>query len=111
MQDNASFRAIWAIVASIPSGKVASYGQVARLAGLPRRARLVSRALCAAPAELALPWFRVLNARGTIALPAGSDGHRQQRRALEREGVVFRSGRVDLARFGWRAGNESPLLD
>lgn len=89
---------IWKAVAAIPHGEVASYGGIARRAGLPRRARLVGHALKAAPASLKLPWHRVLNAQGRISLPAGSKAHRQQRRLLEEEGVVFRKGRVDLAK-------------
>jgi methylated-DNA-protein-cysteine methyltransferase related protein len=91
---------IWKAVAAIPRGQVASYGSIARRAGLPRRARLVGHALKVAPESLKLPWHRVLNARGAISLPAGSRAHRLQRRLLEEEGVVFRNGRVDLARSG-----------
>lgn len=91
---------IWKAVAEIPYGQVASYGGIARRAGLPRRARLVGRALRLAPDSLELPWHRVLNAQGRISLPAGSKAHRTQRRLLEAEGIVFRRGRVDLARSG-----------
>lgn len=91
---------IWKAVAEIPRGQVASYGGIARRAGLPRRARLVGHALKVAPASLKLPWHRVLNARGAISLPAGSSAHRLQRRLLEEEGVVFRRGRVDLSQGG-----------
>jgi methylated-DNA-protein-cysteine methyltransferase-like protein len=93
---------IWKAVAAIPRGEVASYGAVARSAGLPRRARLVGHALKVAPAGLKLPWHRVLNAEGRISLPAGSKAHRLQRRLLEEEGVVFRNGRVDLRGGGAR---------
>ena len=89
---------IWKAVAEIPYGEVASYGGIARRAGAGRRARLVGHALKVAPAKLGLPWHRVLNAQGRISLPAGSKAHRMQRRLLEEEGVVFRNGRVDLAR-------------
>jgi methylated-DNA-protein-cysteine methyltransferase related protein len=89
---------IWKAVADIPRGQVASYGGIARRAGLPRRARLVGHALKVAPATLKLPWHRVLNAQGRISLPAGSKAHRMQRRLLEEEGVVFRNGRADMAR-------------
>jgi methylated-DNA-protein-cysteine methyltransferase-like protein len=91
---------IWNEVAAIPRGEVASYGGVARRAGLPRRARLVGHALKVAPAALKLPWHRVLNAQGRISLPAGSEAHRMQRRLLEEEGVMFRNGRADLSRSG-----------
>ena len=91
---------IWKAVAEIPYGEVASYGGIARRAGAPRRARLVGHALKVAPDALKLPWHRVLNAQGRISLPAGSKAHRQQRRLLEAEGVVFRNGRVDVSRSG-----------
>jgi len=91
---------IWKAVAAIPRGEVASYGGIARRAGLPRRARLVGHALKVAPASLRLPWHRVLNAQGRISLPAGSKAHRTQRRLLEEEGVRFRNGRVDVASAG-----------
>lgn len=96
--DRKQLERIWKAVARIPYGQVASYGGIARRAGLPRRARLVGHALKVAPASLALPWHRVLNAQGRISLPAGSKAHREQRRLLEEEGVVFRRGRVDLAK-------------
>lgn len=91
---------IWKVVAKIPRGEVASYGGIARLAGAPRRARLVGHALKVAPASLGLPWHRVLNSQGRISLPAGSKAHRMQRRLLEEEGVVFRNGRVHVEKSG-----------
>jgi methylated-DNA-protein-cysteine methyltransferase-like protein len=105
-----SYRAIWKVVLSIPCGRVASYGQVARLAGLPRHARLVAPAMSADDAPV-LPWYRVINAAGRIALPPNSPGYRKQRALLKDEGVVVSKGRVDLAVYGWKAGTESPLLD
>ena len=98
--DRKQLERIWNAVAKIPRGQVASYGEIARRAGLPRRARLVGHALKVAPASLGLPWHRVLNAAGRISLPAGSRAHRQQRTLLEREGLKFRNGRVDLAAAG-----------
>lgn len=88
---------IWREVAAIPRGQVASYGVIARRAGLPRRARLVGHALKVAPDELRLPWHRVVNARGAISLPADSPAGRLQRELLEREGVRFQNGRACLA--------------
>ncbi len=96
--DSKLLERIWKAVADIPRGEVASYGGIARRAGAPRRARLVGHALKIAPAGLKLPWHRVLNAQGRISLPAGSKAHRMQRRLLAEEGVVFRNGRVDMAR-------------
>ena len=90
---------VWAVVAAIPRGRVATYGQVAELAGLPRGARLVGRILSRLPAGTRLPWHRVINAAGAVSLP-GSAGARQ-RALLEAEGVPFARGRVDLGRVGW----------
>lgn len=93
---------IYATVDSIPRGRVATYGQIAREAGLGRKARMVGRALCNLPARNKLPWHRVMNASGRISARPG-DGPRAQRTLLEREGIEFDArGRVDLARFGWR---------
>lgn len=93
---------ILAAVAAIPPGKVASYGQVAAIAGLPGRARLVGWILRHAPADRPLPWQRVMRAGGVLAFPPGSDPHRRQSALLAREGVAVVRGRVDLARYGWR---------
>lgn len=98
--DRALLERIWAAVAAIPPGRVDSYGGVARRAGLPRRARLVGRALKLAPPELGLPWHRVLNAGGRISFPAGSAAHALQRRRLEAEGLHFKGDRVELPAGG-----------
>lgn len=98
---------IWAAVAAIPKGQVATYGGIAVRAGLPGRARLVARALREAPRALALPWHRVVAAGGRIALPAGSDAHATQVRRLQREGVAFVRGKVDLRRH--EAGADQSL--
>ena len=90
---------VWQVVGSIPAGAVATYGQVAELAGLPRGARRVGRILSNLPAGTRLPWHRVVNAQGRVSLP-GSAGV-QQRRRLRGEGIVMRDGRVDLAQFRW----------
>lgn len=94
---------ILATVDSIPKGSVASYGQVAREAGLPRHARLVGRVLRELPSSTKLAWHRVVNSAGRISARAEGSPSVEQRRRLEREGVRFEaSGRIDLARFGWR---------
>jgi methylated-DNA-protein-cysteine methyltransferase-like protein len=90
---------IWQVVANIPAGTVATYGQVAALAGLPRRARLVGQVLAALPSGSRLPWHRVVNAQGRSSLP-GAAGERQ-RELLREEGVVLTQGRVRLARYRW----------
>ncbi len=85
---------IWRVVASIPRGRVESYGSIARRAGMPRRARLVGHALRKAPDSLGLPWHRVVNAAGRISFPEGSGMHTLQRRLLEEEGVKFQGSAV-----------------
>lgn len=92
---------IWKIVHSIPQGKVTSYGAVAELAGIPRRARLVGRILSQLPPDNALPWHRVLNAKGCISFPIGSEKYHEQRERLIADGVVFRSEKIDWKLFGW----------
>jgi methylated-DNA-protein-cysteine methyltransferase-like protein len=97
---HSSHQRIYAAIAAIPVGRVASYGAIAARAGLPGRARLVGKLLGQTPAGLALPWHRVLRASGRIALPAGSDGFHEQSRLLRAEGVEVNNGRVALSRFG-----------
>ena len=91
------------VVTLIPRGRVATYGDVARMAGYPGQARQVGYALAAMDRANDVPWHRVINARGAISQRANSTGHIEQRRLLEREAIEFdRNGRVSLARFGWR---------
>ena len=99
-----TYRAIYAVVARIPEGSVATYGQVARLAGLPGRARLVGYALGALPDRSSIPWHRVVNAQGRVSpRSGGSDADLEQRLRLEHEGVRFDSGgHISLDRFQWR---------
>jgi methylated-DNA-protein-cysteine methyltransferase-like protein len=92
---------ILAAVRRIPRGKVCTYGNVAEVAGLPQRARLVGMVLRQTPSARGLPWYRVINAGGRISFPVGSDAYQRQRHKLEAEGVVFVGGRVDLKRHGW----------
>jgi methylated-DNA-protein-cysteine methyltransferase-like protein len=93
------YQRIWEAVAGIPAGCVLNYGEVARRAGLPGKARLVGRAMGRAPKKMALPWHRVVNAQGKISFPEGSRKAAEQRRRLEREGVEFDADRIDLDRF------------
>lgn len=96
------FELIRAIVRRIPPGKVATYGQIARLAGMPCGARTVGWAMRASPEGSGVPWQRVINSRGFISLGTGKGGAELQRALLEEEGVVFdETGRVDLERYGW----------
>jgi len=91
---------IWQVVSLIPHGRVATYGDVARHAGIARAARRVGRALRDLPPDTRIPWHRVINAQGRIALRDGSVAQYTQRQRLEAEGVVFKSnGSIDLTRF------------
>lgn len=98
------YERIYAVVRRIPRGRVATYGQVAALAGLPRQARLVGYALHALPEHSGLPWHRVINAQGRISLGRGQPGgDLAQRFRLEAEGVrLDPRGLVPLERFRWR---------
>lgn len=91
---------IEAILAQIPPGKVVSYGQVADLAGLPGRARLVGKVL--RETDKVLPWHRVLGAGGTISLPKGSTGFMEQTGRLQQEGVPVVGGRVKMREWQWQ---------
>ncbi len=97
------------VIQSIPRGRVASYGEVAARAGLPRRARLVGRVLREADDALALPWHRVVRADGCLAFAPASAGFMEQRRRLSAEGVEVRGRRVDFRRFGWQRDLDAEL--
>lgn len=94
---------IYSLVARIPVGRVATYGQIAALAGSPRHARQVGYALAALENDDTLPWYRVINAKGEIS-ERGKPGYVEwQRLLLESEGVEFdHRGRVNLEKFQWR---------
>jgi len=95
-------RQVWKVVAEIPAGHVLTYGEVARLSGMPRAARRVSKAMSWAPRSLRVPWYRVINAQGKISIPADSPWHEKQKSLLQDEGVVFLNGKIDLNRYGYR---------
>ncbi len=100
-QGHSFFEQVYQVVRGIPRGRVLTYGQVARLLGVPRGARAVGWALRGLDPkrERRVPWHRVVGSGGSIALRAGS-GPREQRQRLLAEGVALRNGRVDLARHG-----------
>ena len=99
---------ILAVVRRIPRGRVATYGQIAALAGLVRQPRLVGYALHALPSTTTVPWHRVINARGMVSLRAAGGPSLTQRMRLEREGVVFdQRGRVSLERFRWQPSSNA----
>lgn len=95
------FEQVYTLVHCIPPGRVASYGQIARLLGQPHAARTVGWALRGLSEGSDVPWYRVVNASGRISLP-DPQGAAEQRRLLEAEGVVLSpDGQIDLDRFGW----------
>ncbi|MGE5231428.1 MAG: MGMT family protein [Deltaproteobacteria bacterium] len=97
-----TYRRIYAVVRRIPRGRVATYGQVAALAGLPGHARQVGYALHALPCGTRLPWHRVINAKGEVSRRRRPGDELSQRLLLEREGIRFDArGRVALARLRW----------
>ena len=89
-------------VRDIPPGAVASYGQIAEIAGIPRGARQVGYALKHLPTGSDVPWHRVITASGRIAFAGGSRAYREQRKRLIMEGVAISSGRVDMQRYRWQ---------
>jgi methylated-DNA-protein-cysteine methyltransferase-like protein len=99
----ATYARLYAVVSRIPRGRVATYGQVAAVAGLPRHARLVGYALSRLPADSGVPWHRVVNAKGQVSLRANGLGHDElQAHLLRREGVRMKEGVIALDRHQWR---------
>ena len=92
---------VFLVIASIPTGRVATYGQIAALSGLPGRARLVGRVLSQLPDDTLLPWHRVVNATGKISLPKWNNGHQVQKRRLQCEGVEIVNDRIKLKDYRW----------
>lgn len=92
---------VYAVIAAIPAGRVLSYGEVAALSGLPRRARWVGRVLSNLPAGSRLPWHRVVRADGRLAQ---REGQGQQQQRLQDEGVAVQDRRLNLARYRWHPG-------
>jgi methylated-DNA-protein-cysteine methyltransferase-like protein len=108
------YELIWSVVRKIPRGRVATYGQIAELAGLGGHARQVGYALHHLPEGSDIPWHRVINAKGEISERTGGDSHELQRMLLEAEGVELDlRGRMDLERYRWKSTSrrvvKSPL--
>ena len=106
MPNNPHYEKIWKVIQLIPEGKVASYGQVADLAGLPGRARLAGKCLSYVPKEgfngKSVPWFRVLRSSGQIAFELGSSSFEEQRALLMDEGVMVKGRRISIKQYGWK---------
>lgn len=91
------------MIKAIPEGKVATYGQIARLAGKPHGSRGVSWILSSCTRAYQLPWFRVIGSKGAISIPWGTPGFQKQKRLLSEEGVsVAEDGRVHMKTFQWK---------
>jgi len=100
------FKTILNIIKQIPYGKVATYGQIATLAGT-RNPRLVGFALAGQKEDTEVPWFRVINSKGKISFPEDSEGFKIQYSLLVNEGVIFDSNnRIDLKKYGWSKAYE-----
>ena len=93
---------IWQVVHMIPSGKVATYGQVAALAGLPKAARFAGSSLKGLPTATRIPWHRVINAQGRISLPKTSPSYKKQLQRLKEEDVLIQNGRIALKDYQWK---------
>jgi len=107
-KNSTTYERIYGVVRRIPCGRVATYGQVAKLAGLPGRARQVGYAMYALPGGTRVPWQRVINAAGRVSRRRVPGAELTQRMLLEREGVRFGpGGRISLARFGWAPNRPS----
>ena len=93
---------LYSIIQQIPAGYVATYGQVAELAGLPGCARMVGRTLSQLPSGSQLPWHRVIGASGKISLPENSDSFVKQKQRLTSEGVLVNQNRISLKHHKWQ---------
>ncbi len=96
---------IWKAVKGVRKGRVATYGQIAQICELRGHARLVGYALHNLPPNSGIPWHRIINSKGMISLPVHTGGYERQKRLLEKEGIVFKHEKIDLAKYG--AGNRN----
>ena len=92
---------IWDTIRDIPQGSVASYGQIAEIAGIPRGARQVGYALRHLPEDHEVPWHRVLQVSGKIAFEQGSRPYKEQRKRLMMDNVTVLAGRVNMQKYRW----------
>ncbi len=103
LTESGNYRRIYAVVKKIPKGRVATYGQIARLAGLAGHARQVGYALSALPNDQEAPWHRVINAKGEISARFEPYFEKRQRAALEKEKIIFGAkGQISLVRYQWK---------
>ncbi|MCG9696554.1 MGMT family protein [Shewanella sp. Isolate11] len=102
---------IWHVVGLIPKGKVSCYGKIADLAGLPGRARYVSRALKLAPKQLNLPWYRVINSQGKISFPENTPAYIEQIQLLRSEDIEVNRGKIKLSTYKWHPDLATLMLE
>ena len=101
--DNLTLRQrIFTIVKEIPKGYIATYGQVANLAGLPGYARVVGQTLSKLPRDTQLPWHRVISAAGKISVLEDSESFLEQKKRLLNEGITFTKTRINLKEYQWQ---------
>lgn len=93
---------VYQAVYSVPSGKVATYGDIAALAGQPKHARQVGKILSQLPKDSKLPWFRIINSQGRLSFPVDSPAYQRQRSLLEADGIEFQGERISLKHYRWR---------
>lgn len=110
-----TYQKIWSVVQLIPTGKVASYGQIADLAGLPGRARLVGKSMQFIPKEgnnnQPVPWYRVLRSSGQLAFALGSEDFERQKALLMDEGIFLKGRTVSLKLYQWQPSLEQLLFE
>ena len=99
---------IFSAIRSIPPGKVASYGQIATIAGLTRGHRLVAKALHNSPKDL--PWYRVIRADGHCGMAKDSEGFIKQMSLLKSDGVMNKKGRIDMKRYQWKTDMDTLIF-
>ena len=101
--DNLTLRQrIFTIVKEVPKGYIATYGQVASLAGLPGYARVVGQTLSELPRDTQLPWHRVISAAGKISVLEDSESFLEQKKRLLNEGITFTKTRINLKEYQWQ---------
>lgn len=102
MMGNEIKHIIWQLVAVIPSGYVATYGQLAKMAGYPGHARYIGTILKTLPVDSDLPWHRVINSKGELSFPVGTESYLRQYSRLQAEGIQFNGQKIRLQHYGWQ---------
>ncbi len=102
MDQIARMHRIWDTIRDIPKGCVASYGQIAEIAGIPRGARQVGYALRHLPDKQDVPWYRVIQASGKIAFDSGTPQYKEQKKRLMMDDVAVIAGRIDMQKYRWQ---------